>query len=352
MTRIVRPTAADMARVSEHRRAQFRAHAIPGEALAIDPGGSGLIASVLRGAQPSPQAFGFFYDVPGPLAFDPEAIDDGIAILCVSGPIEHHEGWCCHSYEAIAREVECALDHPEVKALALKIDSPGGVAAGMGETHRALRRLQREYRKPIYAFADEMACSAAYHLASACAEIWTTPEGHLGSIGVILCAVDESAALDKAGVAVRYIVTGKRKADLHPGAPVTDEVIAVAQAKVDKLGRHFFRAVGRSRGDRGLNAEAAKQLQAGVFIGNDAVRVGLADGIASWDRFLSLVRDTIKPQARAKDPAAVAMGSRGGRARAEKMTPEERSKSARNAINARWSNAHTKRLVPSKALTA
>jgi signal peptide peptidase SppA len=278
-------------------RVQFRASLVAGEALALDPAGSGLLARAQRGAVPSPHAFGFYFDLPGPLRFDPEAIDDGIAILCFDGPIEHHDrgtpqqpAWC-HSYEALAREMRLASDCAEVRGGILKIDSPGGVAAGMGETHRAIRRLQRETGVTWYAFVDELGCSAAYNVASACSEVWTTRDGHVGSVGVILCTVDETAALEKNGIAVRYVVTGARKADLHPGAPVTDEVLDVAQAKVDKLGRHFFRAVAKARG---MTPQAVAALQAGVFIGDDAVRVGLADGVASWDRFLRIVKATAK----------------------------------------------------------
>lgn len=286
-----------MRSVKDTRRA-FRAVATPGEALCIDPGAGGLIASALAGRQPSPQAFGFFYDIPGPLAFDPEAIDEGIAVLCLSGPIEHHDTGWCHSYEALAREVECAMQCAEVRAVVLKIDSPGGVAAGMGETHRTLRRLSREYEKPLYGFADEMACSAAYHLISACREVWTTPAGHLGSVGVILCTIDETKRLEKEGVEVRYLVTGARKADLHPGTAVTRQVVDVAQAKVDKLGRQFFRRVARSRGKapggRALaSPDAVRALQAAVFVGDDAVAAGLADGVASWRGFLEMVMGAV-----------------------------------------------------------
>jgi signal peptide peptidase SppA len=346
----------------EAHRAKFRTQAIPGEALAIDPGAGGLIHAAIRGAQPSPHAFGFYYDVPRRLEFVPEeytdaegnvvpsTLDGNVAVLCIQGPLEHHDhgmSWGPHSYECLVEEIECALDHGEVKAVAIKIDSPGGVAAGMNETHRAIRRLREEYHKPIYAFADEMACSAAYHLASACTEVWTTPEGHLGSIGVILCTIDESRALDKQGIAIRYVVSGERKADLHPGTAVTDDVLEVAQAKVDKLARHFFREVGDARGKRGLTAEKAQALQASVKIGNDAVRARLADGIASWNQFLGLVKSTVKGRSGdvgPKDVAQAARGAAGARARMEKTTAEERSKSARKAAYARWNSAHAKPL--------
>jgi signal peptide peptidase SppA len=272
------------------KRAQFRRSPTT-EALALDPGGSGLISAALSGRQPSPQAFGFWADIPGPLEFDPEAMQDGIAILCISGPIEHHDAGWWHSYEAIAREIRFASENTGMRAGVLKIDSPGGVAAGMGETHRAIVRIQQETKKPWYCYADEMACSAAYNIGSACKEVWTTPEGHVGSVGVILCTVDSTAADEKMGYKIRYLVTGERKADLHPGQPVTDDVVEVAQSKVDKLGRHFFRSVARDRAHAGLDTpEKVRALQAGVFVGNDAVRVGLADGVASWDRFLALIK--------------------------------------------------------------
>lgn len=300
--------------IGKTERRPFRAHNISGEALAIDPGAGGLIASVLRGAQPSPQAFGFFYDVPRPLRFVPEAytdnygnvvpssVEDGVAVLCLDGPLEHHDqgmSWGPHSYECLTREIQAALDCGAVEAVVLKMDSPGGVAAGMGEAHKRIRTLVEAYGKPVYAFADEMACSAAYHLASACSEVWTTPAGHVGSVGVILCTIDETKALDKAGVSVDYVVSGARKADLHPGSPVTEQVRAVAQAKVDKLAGQFFRAVASARGKAPggsalADAAAVQALQAGVFVGDDAVAAGLADGIASWPEFIGYVKRAIR----------------------------------------------------------
>jgi ClpP class serine protease len=220
--------------------------------------------------------------------FDPKAVDPyGIASMLVEGPLEHRASWWA-SYDAIEEQVEAALACPQVTAVALKIDSPGGVAAGMGQCHRRLIKLQKQYSKLITAYVDELACSAAYNLAAACrGGIWLAREATVGSIGVILCTVDESARLERDGVAVRYVVTGRRKADLHPGSPVTDEVLSVAQAKVDELGGHFFRAMARARS---TSPEAIEELEAAVFSGASAVRVGLADGVADWDSFLGTLR--------------------------------------------------------------
>lgn len=263
-----------------------------GEALAFD---RWRLTSSLRGAQPGdvqivqPGAMGLTFDVPAPVFFDPAKCVDayGIASMLIEGPLEHRACWWA-SYDAIEEQCEAALACPQVQHVALKIDSPGGVAAGMGQCHRRLIKLQKQYGKLITAYVDELACSAAYNLAAACrGGIWLAREATVGSIGVILCTVDESARLAADGIAVRYVVTGRRKADLHPGAPVTDEVLSVAQAKVDELGGHFFRAMARARS---TTSDAIEGLEAAVFSGASAVRVGLADGVADWPEFLGTLR--------------------------------------------------------------
>lgn len=257
------------------RRAAFREHPSASEALAID-----------RRLVERPGAFGLFFDCPEPLKFNPDAVDpDGVAVLRISGPLENSASWLWHSYEGIVAAASAAVACPAVRALALRIESPGGVAAGMADVHRELARLASG-DKPVFAWCQQ-GCSAAYNLASACSEVWVPDDGEVGSVGVILCTIDETARLADEGVAVRYVVTGERKADLHPGTAITPEVLNVAQAKVDQLGALFFRAVGRARG---LKPAYVQGLEAATFLGADAVEVGLADGVAPWTDFLAFVR--------------------------------------------------------------
>lgn len=274
--------------VTPERRA-FRAVATPGEALAMDPGGAGVIAAALRGTPPTPNAFGVTYDAPPKLTFDAASAIDGLAILRVEGPLEHHFSWW-GSYEEIALSLDAALSCADVKGAALKIDSPGGVASGMVEIHGLILAMRKKYRKPIYAYGSGMVCSAAYNIASACTEIWAAEDAVIGSIGVILCTVDETKRLEKEGYAVRYVVTGARKADMHPGSEITDEVLRVAQSKVDYLGALFFRSVAKARGKTPKEIAA---LEAGVFYGPQAGARGLADGVASWSAFVKLATAAI-----------------------------------------------------------
>lgn len=272
-----------------------------GEALAFD---RWRLSSALGGIPGEtrivrPGAFGLIFDCPAPCTFlDPETgqpregalLDGGIAVLSITGPLEHQDSWWWTSYAAILREAELALSWPGVRALVPRYDSPGGVCAGMLAAHRALRALRQKHGKPIVSYVSEMAASAGYGLACASDEIWMPPEAVVGSIGVILCTIDESKHLEKEGIRVRYVVTGARKADLHPGAPVTDDVLQEAQAKVDALGAKFFAAVAQARG---MSPEDVEALEAAVFMGETAVDVGLADGVADWEDFLGTLRGTL-----------------------------------------------------------
>ncbi len=331
-------------------RAAFREQPNGAEALALD---MSLFGNLQR-----PGLFGLHFDVPRcGLKFLAEPgenpwgdlipssiIDGGISVLDLRGPIEHHSCYYWNNYEDLAAEIEKSCAHADVKRTVLCIDSPGGVCAGMQEAHKEIRRIAKVYGKPILAYVSEQACSAAYCIASACSEIWMPDAGQVGSVGVILCTIDETEALEKAGLKIRYVVTGKRKADMHPGSPITDEVLRIAQEKVDYSGRLFFAAVGAARG---ISAAKVEGYQAAVFCGAAAVKAGLADGIASWPKFNSLVRDSIGPNAKpvATVPADVsaaarALGagsaSRAGRASSDAMTILQRKKRARKAADARW----------------
>jgi len=309
------------ARLAERpRSAPFLPATRPGCALALDE----RLLRATRDGLPFdvPRCGIMFREQPGEDPWTgapiPSSIINGLAVLDLRGPIEHHTGWYWDNYEDLGVAVDASLACESVKATVLRIDSPGGVAAGMHEAHKAIRRAQARTGKPVLCYVDEMACSAAYCIASSCSEVWGPPSMHVGSVGVILCTVDETAALDKAGLAIRYVVSGKRKADLHPGQPVTDDVLRVAQAKVDVLAAQFFHLVAKARRrntDALASSSAVEALQAGVFVGQDAVRIGLADGVASWPKFLDLVRKSISARGMTDQSVSGAKGAAARRTR-------------------------------------
>lgn len=212
-------------------------------------------------------------------------VEDGIGILTVYGPLDHHASGAFDNYDSIIERYEELLEDEDVQAVVFAFDSPGGDAYGMIEARRSILKLREQ--KPTYAYSNESCFSAAYGLASACEEIWLPSTGGAGSVGVVRPMKDESEAYKRAGVKMFYVSTPPGKALGRPGLPVDDKTLARIQAEVDQFGDIFFKGVSKARG---ISINAIHELQANVFHGKRAVKAGLADGVAGWGEFLDMIR--------------------------------------------------------------
>lgn len=183
------------------------------------------------------------------------------------------------------------IDAAPARAVILRIDSPGGEAAGAADAHRTIRRLKKKHGCPLFAYANETAASAAYELACACDEIWLPDTGTVGSIGVIATLYDRTGQNRKLGLNVELVTSGERKADGHADRPLTDDIRGRMQERVDDLAQVFWSVVANARG---TNVKSIAALEAAVFTGQKAVDVGIADGVATWNRFLKTVRGALR----------------------------------------------------------
>ena len=206
------------------------------------------------------------------------------------GPLEFHASPTFDSTDDILERLEEGLANDDCKAVVMCFDSPGGDAQGVVEAHRKIKRLSKQYGKPIYGFVNESCYSAAYGLGSACEELWIPDTGSAGSIGVIATLQDTTKKLAMEGIKVRFVTTGARKTDLRPERPLTDDIIDTIQETVDEMAEVFFTCVGKGRG---LSLEEIVHLQAGRLMGKKAVKAGLADGISSYDSFIRMVKASI-----------------------------------------------------------
>ena len=225
-------------------------------------------------------------------------VDEGVAVVTVVGPLDHHAGGPFDNYDAILARIESAMACDDARAVVLCFDSPGGDASGMIEAHRKIKRLRKEHGKPCYAYVNETMASAAYGLGSACDEIWGPSTGIIGSVGVISVLEDRTEADRKAGIRIELVTSGERKADRRPDRELTPEILERVQEQVMHFANAFWKVVSKSRG---ISVSDVVKLQAGVFYGKDAVKVGLSDGVAGWDDFLLLVKETHGGGASAKD---------------------------------------------------
>jgi capsid assembly protease len=220
----------------------------------------------------------------------------GVAVIPICGTLVQKSGSLrpysgMTGYDGIRQNFLTALADPEVEAIALDIDSPGGEVAGCFDLVDTIYQARGE--KPIWAILDEGAYSAAYAIASAADRITVPRTGGTGSIGCIWMHVDWSRALSEQGLAVTLITYGDRKADGHPEIPLSKEAKARFQSDITTMGELFVETVARNRK---LPAAKVRGMEALTYLGAQGVDVGLADEIASPDAaFISLVAELSKP---------------------------------------------------------
>lgn len=236
---------------------------------------------------------------------------DGVALIPVLDTLVNRGAWLdsrsgLTSYEGLAAQIRAAASDPEVSSILLDISSPGGEAAGMSSLADLVRQVRDT--KTVTAFVNDMAASAAYGIASAASEIVVSPTSTVGSIGVVMLHADRSGELAAQGVKPTLIFAGSHKVDGNPFEPLSDAVRADLQASVDAHYRQFLETVAAGRG-RKLTADMARATEARTFIGADAVRLGLADRIASFDEVLASLSQTTRPSGRAARKGGISMST-------------------------------------------
>lgn len=200
----------------------------------------------------------------------------GVAVIEVHGIIGKHLsametecGGC--DVDAIAASLDAALAAPEVTAILLDFDSPGGVVTGVPELAAKIREADRV--KPVYAYTSAQCCSAAYWLAAAARKVYTAPSADLGSIGVYMALVDDTEWWSKQGYKLELIKAGEFKAMGLSGKGLTDKEREMLQADVDATYAMFVGDIRKRR------AIADSTAQGQTFMGEAAVSAFLADAI-------------------------------------------------------------------------
>ena len=194
------------------------------------------------------------------------------------------------SYAGIALALDTALADPNVAAILLDIDSPGGESSGVFDLADRIRAATAI--KPVWAVANDMAFSAAYALASAASRLIVSRTGGVGSIGVIAMHVDQSVKDQQDGVAYTAVFAGDRKNDLNPHAPITGEAQSFLQGEVNRIYDLFATTVAKHRG---VGVNTIKSTQAALYFGADAVASGLADDVGTLDDAIKQINSMLTP---------------------------------------------------------
>jgi signal peptide peptidase SppA len=230
---------------------------------------------------------------------------DGIAVIDVCGTLVDRAGGMdafsgLTGYPEIEAEFVQAQNDAAVRGVLLRIDSPGGEVGGMYDL--ADRIYAARGSKPVYAMADGAMASAAYLIGSAADRVFVKRTSLAGSIGIIALHLDQSAYDEKQGFHYTAVYAGARKNDGNPHVPLSDDALATLQARVDKLYAMFADTVARNRG---IAASAVIATEAAIYLGSDAIGVGLADVMGTFPEALAAIQAAATPRVSILTPSRV-----------------------------------------------
>jgi protease-4 len=137
-------------------------------------------------------------------------------------------------------------DDPSVRAVVVRINSPGGVVAPTQEVYAAVQRL-RKAGKPVVASLGGVAASGGYYIASAADRIYANPGTLTGSIGVIMQLANVEALFKKIGVEYVVVKAGEHKDIGNPSRPMSPEERRILQSLLDDVHGQFIDAVAQGR---------------------------------------------------------------------------------------------------------
>jgi protease-4 len=173
-------------------------------------------------------------------------------------------------------------DATNVKAVVVRINSPGGGVAASQELNREIARFRKETGKPVVVSMESVAASGGYYAAVAADHIVANPGTITGSIGVIIQWFNYGDLLEWAKLRAVTIKSGVLKDSGNPTRPITDEDRAYFEDLIQKLRAQFVAAVADGRKGR-LKAGAMDKMADGrVVTGEEAVALGLVDEIGDY----------------------------------------------------------------------
>jgi len=180
--------------------------------------------------------------------------------------------------DQIIKELHEARDDASVKAVVLRINSPGGSAAASQEVGEEIKKLRAQGKVVVTSMGD-VAASGGYWLAACTDKIYANPTTMTGSIGVYVPYANWEELYKKVGIYQEKIKSGPHKDILSPDRPMTNEERAIIQVMVDDIYSQFVAVVAEGRK---MDVEQVRKLADGrVFTGNQAKQLGLVDELGN-----------------------------------------------------------------------
>lgn len=226
----------------------------------------------------------------------PISVREGVAIIDLTGVISHEKrksnlGLDIKSVtEELMGDFEYYMKDDNVKAIVLQVDSPGGALTSCEEALKYLKDLKEKYPKPIIASFRSMAASGGYYISMIADKIYANESTLTGSIGVISQFINLSGLMDKYGVKMFTIKSGRNKDSLSPFREPREDELNYWQDMTKEFVEQFINVVEESRGDK-IKGNRDEIFDGRVFSGKMALEIGLIDSIGT-------LQDAIKDAAK------------------------------------------------------
>ncbi|MFV0340605.1 MAG: S49 family peptidase [Parachlamydiaceae bacterium] len=176
---------------------------------------------------------------------------------------------------------ENSLKNNRVKAILLRLNTPGGGAADADGMYRALLEYKKRYNVPVYGYIDGICASGGVYVSCAADELYASDVSLIGSVGVITSSfLNFSKTMDKIGVDALTIYAGKGKDELNPLRPWKEGESDNIKDVIDATYKNFVAVVSKNR-PKLTSDVLTKETGAKIFIANDALQLGFIDGLAS-----------------------------------------------------------------------
>jgi protease-4 len=178
----------------------------------------------------------------------------------------------------VKEELEKAEQDKRIKAIILRINSPGGMVTASDMIYHEIMSFQARTGRPVVASMMDLGTSGAYYIAQAANRIIAHPTTVTGSIGVIMVRPDIEGLMAKLGIRTTEIKSGELKAMGSPFKPLSPEEQRVFQGVIDEMYNRFLRVV--MDGRKGLSPEKIRALADGrIYTAQQALESGLIDEI-------------------------------------------------------------------------
>ena len=194
-----------------------------------------------------------------------------VSLITISGNIPN--------FSDFKEQIDSAFSQPNLKAVCLKINSPGGSPAQSHLIAEYIKCKAKKFDVPVFCFVENLAASGGYLVACAASMIFVSRFSNVGSIGVTMTSFSFTKLLDMLGIESKVFTAGSLKGGLNPLSSTTEEEDKYIKNLLKEVHQEFIMFVKENRADR-LALEEHKILFSGaVFSAQRGIELGLVDGL-------------------------------------------------------------------------